>query len=111
MLLRHPAQRVEAAKLREELAAANSKAMEGTIKRLKAEKAAIEAANASLKVTADSDAANAAKVAAEAAAAASGSSDGGGGGMPSAAAEAIAKAAKKAKQAELSEECTYPRGI
>jgi hypothetical protein len=33
--------------------------------------------------------------------------------MPSAAAaaEAIAKAAKKAKQAELSEECTYPRGI
>ena len=85
--------------------------MEETIKRLEAEKVAIEAANASLKVTAE--AANAAKDAAEAAAAAAaeGSSVGGGGGMPTAAAEAIAKAVTKAKQAELSEECTYPRGI
>ena len=105
------AQRVEAAKLRDELATANAKIIEETIKRLEAEKVAIEAANASLKVTAD--AANAARVAAEmsAAAAASGSSDGGGGGMLTAAAKAIAKAVTKAKQAELSEECTYPHGI
>ena len=44
------AQRVEAAKLREELAAANSKIMEETVKLLEAEKDTIEVANAPLKV-------------------------------------------------------------
>ena len=104
-------QRVKNNKLRDQVAAANAKAMEETIKCLEAEKVAIEAANASLKVTAE--AANAAKDAAEAAAAAvaEGSSIGSGGGMPTAVAEAIAKAVTKAKQAELSKECMYPCGI
>ena len=44
------AQRVEAAKLCEELAAANSKIMEETVKLLEAEKDTIEVANAPLKV-------------------------------------------------------------
>ena len=76
--------RVEIAAVCDELAAANAKTMEETIKRLEAEKVAIEAANEALRVTAN--AANAAKDAAEAAAAsaASGSSVGGGGGMPTA---------------------------
>ena len=85
------AQRVDNAKLREELAAEKTKTMEEMIKRLEAEKVAIEAANEALRVTAN--AANAAKDAAEAAAAsaASGSSVGGGGGMPTDAAKALAK--------------------
>ena len=104
------AQRVEAAKLREELAAANAKTMEETIKRLEAEKAAIEAKNTSLQVTAA--AANAAKDAAEAAAAAAASgSGGGGGGVSTSAAESIAKALRKAKDGELVEECVFPRGV
>ena len=76
--------RVREAKLRDELAASHQKTMEETIKRLEAEKVAIEAANEVLWVTAN--AANAAKDAAEAAAAsaASGSSVVGGGGMPTA---------------------------
>ena len=94
---------MEAAKLREELAAANSKAMEETIKRLEAEKAAIEAANASLKVTAD--AANAAKVAAEAAAAAAASGSSGGGSVSTSVADTIAKAMNKTEKAKLHEEC------
>ena len=83
--------RVREAKLRDELAASHQKTMEETIKRLEAEKVAIEAANEVLRVTAN--AANAAKDAAEAAAAsaASGSSVGGGGGMPTDAAKALAK--------------------
>ena len=83
--------RVREAKLRDELAASHQKTMEETIKRLEAEKVAIEAANEALRVTAS--AANAAKDAAEAAAAsaASGSSVGGGGGMPTDAAKALAK--------------------
>jgi peptidoglycan hydrolase CwlO-like protein len=69
----------------------HQKTMEETIKRLEAEKVAIEAANEALRVTAS--AANAAKDAAEAAAAsaASGSSVGGGGGVPTDAAKALAK--------------------
>ena len=102
------AQRVEAAKLRDQLAVANAKTMEETIKRLEAEKAAIEAANESLKVTAD--AANAAKVAAEAVAAAAASSTSGGSGLTSVA-DTIAKAMKKSDKAKLHEECTFPRGI
>ena len=82
--------RIREAKLRDELAASHQKTMEETIKRLEAEKVAIEAANEVLRVTAN--AANAA-IAAEAAAAsaASGSSVGGGGGMPTDAAKALAK--------------------
>ena len=92
---------VREAKLRDELAALHQKTMEETIKRLEAEKVAIEAANEALHVTANAAnaakdaaeaaaasaaAANAAKDAAEAAAAsaASGSGVGGGGGMPTA---------------------------
>ena len=104
------AQRVEAAKLRGQLAAANAKTMEEMIKRLGAGKAAIEAVNASLQVT--GNAANAAKDAAEAvaaAAAAGGSS--GGGGVSTAAADTIANAMKKGERAKLHEECTFPRGI
>ena len=103
--------RIREAKLRDELAASHQKTMEETIKRLEAEKVAIEAANEVLRVTAN--AANAAKDAAEAAAAsaASGSSVGGGGGMPTDAAKALAKAITKSKKAELSEQCTFPPGI
>ena len=94
--------RVREAKLRDELAASHQKTMEETIKRLEAEKVAIEAANEALRVT--DNAANAAKDdadAAEAAAAsaASGSSVGGGGGMPTDAAKALAKAITKSKKA------------
>ena len=103
--------RVCEAKLHDELAAANQKTMEVMIKQLKAEKAAIEAANESLKVMAD--AANAAKVAAEvvAAAAASGSSSGGHGSVSTSVADTVAKAMNKTKKAKLHEECTFPRGM
>ena len=89
---------------------ANAKVMEETIKRLEAEKVAIEAANASLKVTAD--AANAARVAAEAtAAAAAGVGSSSGGSVLMSVANTIAKAMKKSDKAKLEEECTFPRGI
>ena len=55
------AQRVELAKVRDELAAANQKAMEETIKRLEAEKTAIAAQNTTLQKTADAAKAEAAK--------------------------------------------------
>ena len=55
------AQRVETAKLREELAAEKTKTMEAIIGRLEAEKVAIEAANTALQVTADAAKADAAK--------------------------------------------------
>ena len=55
--------RIREAKLRDELAASHQKTMEETIKRLEAEKVAIEAANEALRVTAN--AANAAKDAAD----------------------------------------------
>ena len=76
------AQRVELAKVRGQLAAANQKTMEETIRRLEAEKATIEAQNMTLEVTADAAKANAAKaeaarVAAEEAAASGSSSSGG----------------------------------
>ena len=71
---------VHEAKLHDELVASHQKTMEETIKRLKAEKVTIEAANEALRVTAN--AASAAKDAAEAAAsAASGSSISGSSGM------------------------------
>ena len=73
---------MEAAKLREELAAEKTKTMEEMIKRLEAEKVAIEAANTALQVTTDAAKADAAKaeaarVAAEEAAASGGSISGG----------------------------------
>ena len=103
------AQRVEAAKLHDQLAAANAKTMEETIKRLEAEKAAIEAKNVSLQVTAD--AAKATKDAAEAAAAAAASGSSGGGGISTSAADTIAKALSKAGEDKLTEECVFPCGI
>ena len=83
--------------------------MEETTKRLEAEKAAIEAKNVSLQVTAD--AAKAAKDAAEAAAAAAASGSSGGGGVSTSAADAIAKALNKADDDKLTKECAFPRGI
>ena len=99
------AQRVKAAaaKLHNQLAAANAKTMEETIKRLEAEKAAIEAKNASLQVT--DDAANAAKEVAEAAAAAAATGSSSGGGVSTSAADTIARALKKANEDRLTEEC------
>ena len=70
------AQRVENDKLRDQIAAANAKAMEETIKRLEAAKASIETEKRSLQDRAG--AADAAKAAAESAAAASSSDSGGG---------------------------------
>ena len=105
------AQRVETAKLREELAAEKTKTMEAIIGRLEAEKIAIEERNTALQVTADAAKADAAKaeearVAAEEAAAAGGSSSGGG----SSAVDptAIAAAVLAAKSAD---DYTYPRNI
>ena len=67
------AQRVETAKLREELAAEKTKTMEAIIGRLEAEKIAIEERNTALQVTADAAKADAAKAEEARVAAASGS--------------------------------------
>ena len=86
--------------------------MQETIKRMEAEKAALKAQNAALKVT--SEAATAAKDVAEVAAAAAasgGSSSGGDASTAKALADAVAKATTEAAAQKSADEYTYPRGI
>jgi hypothetical protein len=98
------AERAESAKLRDRLSAQETATMQETIKRMEAERAALEAQNTAPKVT--SEAATAAKDAAEAAATAAasgGSSSGGGASTAKALADAVAKSAAGAA-AEMSAE-------